>query len=113
MSEYIAIMLGGVGVMFFLYDISFRLVELNQQGERTNEGLALGLLGASMIFGWLVLNLMIEIATDAGLGGDIISATSGMYYFFIVLTVLMLFYFGLKIMFGPIKDIVERRKYKV
>lgn len=108
MSQYAAVVLAGLGIMFFLTDVAFRILEVDR--AKKHQHLSLFLILGSIVIGWAVLNVGIQVAEDAGMGADVINGLSYAYWAFIVIGGLVMIYFVLYFLITVMKRVVTDQR---
>lgn len=113
MTEFTAIMLGSVAVMFFFAYSAFKLLEVDKGEKRTHEALSLLLFMGAIIMSWTVLNLGVQINTANAGPLAIEDGVGYTYYIAVIVGSLTMIYFVLRLLVGSAKAAIQRKRLKI
>jgi hypothetical protein len=105
-AEYIALVFCLIGIMMYLLDLAFSLSD-------NYDSLKMFLIGVSMFFGAIVLNISSEIAISNGAGAAITTSMDVAYWAWLVLTGLVMTYLVIYMIIRGWNSISGKNKLKL
>lgn len=106
MAEYIALVFCLVGIMVYLLHLSFSLSD-------NYDPLKMFLIGVSMFFGAILLNIGSEIAISNGASAAITGSMDIAYWAWLVLTGLVMAYFVIYMIIRGWNSVADKNKLKL
>ena len=103
----------GVGFVFFFAWMAWEFIDRSKDYPM-HQGVGLALLAVSFVLTWLNTAMVTEVVQEAAVGNTAVTTLANtQYQVTVVVGVLIMIYFGLMVMFGPMKGAIERRKFKL
>lgn len=112
MSQYAAVLLGVVAVMFFFLDFAFKLLNVDSE-NKTHHALSLFLILSSVVMAWLTLGVAIGISEDTGMSTAVTSSLSVGYFASLAIGTVVIGYFLIWLIVGPAKSAIARKKLEL
>lgn len=106
MTEYVALVVVILGVMIYLLHLAFSLSD-------NYDPLKMLLIGISMVFGWLLIDLGKNISVDQGASVPIQTTFDTAYYVWIIITSIFLIYIVIYLIIRAWNSIQEKKKIKL